>query len=185
MLIGSFAIGYVPVQIPGSLLAQRIGEKRMISANLLVQTVGCFLLPPLAKLGALPLSVCLAVMGTFQGCRVFANNAISARWMPDGLERIWVQQAQQWVGQAAISLNIWFVPKLATARGWKAVPRFYGVLSAVMLVLWQLWAADRPSQWRGPVALLPDEAALLAAIGKEEQPTPPTPPPTRVRVLGD
>ena len=85
--------GYVPIQIPGAIAARRVGEHMMISANLAVQSVGCFLIPILARLGAVPLAFCLATMGLFQGCRVFANSAIEARWMPDGVERIWVTQA--------------------------------------------------------------------------------------------
>jgi hypothetical protein len=170
MLMGSFAIGYVPVQIPGALISRVVGEHLMISANLAVQAAGCFAIPTVARWGAVPLSVCLGVMGLFQGCRVFANEAIDARWMPDGLERIWVSQMRSWIGQVCIAANMWLVPRLAGTRGWKAVPRLYGVLSAVMLVLWHGLAADRPSQWRGAgiVKLLPDERDLLAHIGTEK-----------------
>ena len=64
----------VPVQIPGSVVAQYIGEKLMISANLLVQTAGCFLLPSLGRASAAPggsttpLALCLGLMGLFQVC---------------------------------------------------------------------------------------------------------------------
>ena len=40
---------------------------------------------------------------------------------------------------------MWLVPKLATARGWRAIPLLYGSLSAAMCALWHFWAADRPA----------------------------------------
>ena len=80
-VLGSFAIGYVPVQIPSSLLARQIGEKLMITIDLLVNGLGCFLIAPAAALSPTLLGVLLATMGALQGCRVPAISVF--RYMYD------------------------------------------------------------------------------------------------------
>ena len=87
-LLGSFALGYVPVQIPASLIARKVGEKLVILINLVANGTLCLAAPTLARRGGpAALYVCLALMGIFQGCRVPCNAAMDARWLPDGPER--------------------------------------------------------------------------------------------------
>ena len=87
-LLGSFALGYVPVQIPASLIARKVGEKLVILINLVANGTLCLMAPMLARRGGpSALYVCLALMGIFQGCRVPCNAAMDARWLPDGPER--------------------------------------------------------------------------------------------------
>jgi hypothetical protein len=57
----------------------------VITVNLLANAALCLVMPRLARGGALPLAVGLAVMGAFQGCRVPCNAAMNARWKPDGV----------------------------------------------------------------------------------------------------
>ena len=45
----------------------------VITVNLLANAALCLVMPRLARGGALPLAVGLAVMGAFQGCRVPAT----------------------------------------------------------------------------------------------------------------
>ena len=100
MLLSAFSLGYVPVQIPASLLARsassatfarssldatylcdlddrsishgiarRIGEKVIVTVNLLANAVLCLAMPAVARGGPVLLAACFATMGCFQGCR--------------------------------------------------------------------------------------------------------------------
>ena len=73
----------VPVQIPVSLLARRIGEKLMLTINLVANAAGCAVFPAVARAGGPgALSVLLAVMGAAQASRVASGNVLRNRWIP-------------------------------------------------------------------------------------------------------
>jgi MFS family permease len=169
-VLGCFALGYVPAQIPASLMAKRVGEKLIVTVNLIMNGVGCFLIAPAAALSPHLLCGVLATMGMFQACRVPVHSVLRNRWIPDGYERIWVLQGMAWAGRVIQSANIGLVPLLATSRGWRFVLRAYGAQSMAMALLWQTWAADTPAHWRGPVPMSRSERRLLEFIGRENQP---------------
>ena len=151
-LLGAFALGYVPLQIPYSLLARRTGQKILCTANLVVQAVGCALIPAAAAAGPVHLSAVYMVNGLFQGSRVPCRQVLERRWIPDGMERVRHQQINGWLLQGGNIFHGFLVPLLSRQIGWRVVTRWYSIQSAVMAVLWHLFAADTPEQWRGPTA---------------------------------
>eukprot|EP01052_Picozoa_sp_SAG31_P048008 SAG31_NODE_9854_length_1220_cov_1.479037_1_plen_257_part_00 len=167
MLLSAFSLGYVPVQIPASLLARHVGEKIVITANLLVNGVLALAMPRVASAGALPLAACLATMGVFQGCRVPCNAAINARWKPDGVERIWTDMIAGYILTSVLTANMWAVPRLAGNYGWTIMPRAYGVMSFSMALIWHVFAANTPDDWRFGMSL--SERQLLESIGKQQK----------------
>ena len=167
ILLSAFSAGYVPTQVPYSLLARRTGEKLLCTVNLSAQAVGCALLPAAAASGPLALSAVHAGLGVFQGSRIPCSAVLSQRWIPDGMERILNQQVTGWFAQIYSLLINALVPVLAMRYGWRVVPRWFAVQSALMAVLWQLVAVDTPAQWRGPVKMEQAELELLANIGQE------------------
>ena len=88
------------------------------------------------------------------------------RWIPDGMERVRHQQVTSWASQGGAVLHSFLVPLLSQRIGWRAVTRWYAVQSALMAVLWQMFAADTPARWRGPVKMDEEERELLESIGR-------------------
>jgi MFS family permease len=176
--MGAFTVGYVPVQIPVSLLARRIGEKLMLTINLFAQAAGCGIFPLVARRGGpMALSVLLAAMGAFQASRMPSGNVLRNRWIPDGIERIWVGHVMGYASTAIMAANTWAVPLLAGSRGWRFVVRVYAVQSLLVGLLWHAWGTDRPRDWRGPPRMTDGELVLLEGIGKDA-PAPSTSPPS-------
>eukprot|EP01052_Picozoa_sp_SAG31_P008880 SAG31_NODE_455_length_15433_cov_4.248728_15_plen_496_part_00 len=166
-LLGSFSLGYVPLQIPYSLLARRTGQKLLCTINLLAQAAGCALLPAAAGRGPGCLSAVLAVLGVFQGSRVPCVQVLQRRWVPDGLERVRFQQVTMWAGQAATLCHFSAIPLLAQWFGWRVLPRWYALQSLTMAALWHAFAADSPAEWQGPVPMTAEEFQLLHQIGRD------------------
>ena len=165
-LLGAFSLGYVPLQIPYSLLARRTGQKILCTVNLLAQAAGCFLIPAAARGGPTPLSVVFGLLGVFQGSRVPCQQVLERRWVPDGLERVRHQQLKSWASQGVSLMHLTLIPILAKRVGWRFMPRWYATQSLLMAAIWQAFAVDHPSQWRGrPVLMSPDERQLLDSIG--------------------
>ena len=167
ILLSAFSTGYVPVQVPFALLARQIGAKVLTTANLCFQTVALALLPAAVRAGALPLSALYFTMGMMQGSRIACNATLEGRFIPDGLERVGVYQVMTWFGRGVSIANSFLVPFVAGRFGWRYIPRWYAVQSGLMAILWQLWAAETPAQWRGPVTMDAEELQLLEDIGKE------------------
>ena len=164
-LLGSFSLGYVPLQIPYSLLARRTGPKILCTVNLLAQAAGCWLVPAAAAAGPACLSCVYAALGVFQGSRVPCHQVLTRRWVPDGIERVRFQQFTSWGTQAVTLLHLSLIPILAKRIGWRVLPRWYAVQSLLMAGLWHAFAADSPAEWRGPVPISGTELQLLASIG--------------------
>jgi MFS family permease len=164
-LLGAFSLGYVPLQIPFSLLARRTGEKLLCTVNLCAQSVGCILIPAAAAAGPLWLSAVHAGLGLFQGSRIPCLAVLDGRWIPDGLERVRNQQLAGWFAQGYGLLVNFLVPMLSLRFGWRVIPRWFAVQSAIMAVVWHAWAANTPAEWRGPVEMDAAERHLLEDIG--------------------
>ena len=164
-LLGAFSLGYVPLQIPFSLLARRTGEKVLCAVNLCAQAIGCALIPAAAAAGPLWLSAVHAGLGLFQGSRIPCLAVLDGRWIPDGIERVRNQQLTGWFAQLYSLLVNFLVPILSLRFGWRVIPRWYAVQSAVMAVVWCAWAANTPAEWRGPVEMDAGERQLLEDIG--------------------
>jgi hypothetical protein len=171
MLLGAFSLGYVPLQIPYSLLARRTGQKALCVVNLLAQAAGCALLPAAARVGPAALSCVYALLGVFQGSRVPCIQVLERRWVPDGMERVRYQQLRSWGSQGVMLLHFTLIPLLARSPriGWRFMPRWYAVQSLLMAALWQTCAADTPKEWRGPIVMTNEELQLLDHIGTAEE----------------
>ena len=136
LLLGAFALGYVPLQIPYSLLARRTGQKILCTVNLAWQAIGCALIPRAAAAGPMALSAVYILNGIFQGSRVPCVQVMQQRWIPDGMERVRHQQVTSWASQGGAVLHSFLVPLLSQHIGWRVVTRWYAVQSALMAVLW-------------------------------------------------
>lgn len=176
-LLAAFAAGYVPLQIPYSLLARRTGQKLLCTVNLLAQAAGCALVPAAAAAGPLWLSGVYAWLGVFQGSRVPCHQVLQYRWVPDGMERVRFQQFTTWAGQVVMLLHFSSIPLLAQRVGWRVMPRWYAAQSLAMAGVWHAFAADTPAQWRGPVPMSAEELELLDSIGRENMQNEPPPAP--------
>ena len=83
-LLSAFSLPYVVGQIPGSMLALTVGEKALMTVNLLGNGLVLLVLPALARAGAMPLYLGLAGLGLLQSPRVPCSMAFYSRWIPDG-----------------------------------------------------------------------------------------------------
>ncbi|XP_039285283.1 putative inorganic phosphate cotransporter [Nilaparvata lugens] len=79
----AFFWGYLLSQVPGGLLAERIGGKHTLSVGILISTLGTLLTPLAAREGdVLGLIEVRIIMGIGQGLVYPSLNVILANWAP-------------------------------------------------------------------------------------------------------
>ncbi|KAG8308157.1 hypothetical protein J6590_002241 [Homalodisca vitripennis] len=74
--------GYVLTQLPGGLLAERLGGKHVLGVGLLVSTLGTLLTPEVANLGPYWLVAVRFCIGLGQGVMYPSLNVMLAQWAP-------------------------------------------------------------------------------------------------------
>ena len=151
LLMSAFYPGYLLTQIPAGYFAQRFGAKLMLSANL-VGTAGCFGFLPVAVRAAqqrggggmlLPAAL-LATMGLFQGALIPGEAAVHQTWLPKNAWRPFILQLMFLCHCATNFIATFSTPRIAAWAGsWTAVSTVYGLATACVAVLWQLFVSDQ------------------------------------------
>jgi len=142
LVFSAFLIGYALLQIPGGVLADRWGGRRVLAAAF----CGFSLFTALTPLGQSAFMLLLAMrflVGAFESVTIPALTSLNARWIP----RAEFARAQTLslsgitVGQmVAYPLTTWII----LAFSWPAVFYANAVLGFVWAAVWLRYAADAP-----------------------------------------
>ena len=180
-LLGSFFPGYVLAQIPSGVAAKVWGGKAVNTALFYGQGLVVALMPLLAgggRRGLLGLCGCMSVIGVLQAPLVPGLGPMERAWMPPGPERALSLRIPH-LGIRFSFLSALSIPLLATRFGWRVVPYVLSAGSILLGVVWQLWAAETPSEWRKTPAMSVAERKLFGL-----DPNPAAPAPKKKRAAG-
>ncbi|XP_075224624.1 putative inorganic phosphate cotransporter isoform X1 [Lycorma delicatula] len=139
VILSAFFWGYILTQVPGGLLAERVGGKHTLALGILISTI-CTLLTPLAARegGVLGLIEVRIIMGLGQGFVYPSLNVLLAHWAP--------QQERGRLGSIVFAgSNFGTVVAMAVSGvllswfpdgAWHYLFYFYGGSGVIWLTLW-------------------------------------------------
>jgi ACS family sodium-dependent inorganic phosphate cotransporter len=169
MLLSSFFRGYLLTQIVGGLAAQKLGGKLVLSFDLagLALSFGSLLVA--VRSGPRAAALALGSMGLFFGPILSAASINKNNWLPvDGGDRAVAQMIMGTGTKLARISAVSITPVLCGRFGWRFAVKAYGIVSATLVVLWQVLAREAP----GPVtaAKLRGEDANSAGVAAKPPP---------------
>ncbi|KAK9502974.1 hypothetical protein O3M35_011645 [Rhynocoris fuscipes] len=145
LILSAFFWGYVVMQLPGGLLAEKFGGKYTLEAGMLTSTICTLLTPFVARAGgAIGLTILRFVLGLGQGPLYPSLNVLMAHWAPP-LERGRMGAlifAGAMIGNVISMALSGF---LIYHGGWTTVFYVFGFLGLCWAILWQLLITSDPS----------------------------------------
>ena len=159
-LLGAFFPGYMITQFPAGVLAQIVGGKGVLTANLLGHAAMLLALPAAARRGHRWVWCCLCAIGLAQGPMGPAQQKLKTSWLPVGPERALALQVINLGSKLAGPLTNSSLPLLATIFGWQRVSTVVGAATAVFAITWHRYATESPEQQRAAPEPLATESKV-------------------------
>lgn len=161
LTMSMFGVGYMMTQVPGGLLADRYGGRRVLAWGSVLWS-SFTLLTPLATTPGFMYSV-RALLGLAEGVSFPAETSVLARWLPRKS-----RASFQGLNLSAIAagpliatpVSVWIM----SAFGWKAVFYSFAELGFLWTVVWIAYSRETPSEHPGVTA---EELAAIEG-GREE-----------------
>jgi len=142
-VMSSFFIGYLLTQVPGGLLAGRLGGKHVLAAGVLFWSLFTALTPPAAYAGFAVLIAVRIAMGMGEGVTFPSIYALFARWVP-------ANRRSRAAGLVFSAIPLGVVcaqlatPQLVTSFGWPWAFYAFALLGPLWWALWQPLTASSP-----------------------------------------
>lgn len=174
LILSSFFWGYVVMQVPGGLLAERFGGKAALGFGMLTSTLATLATPFVARTGgAIALIVLRFILGLGQGPLYPSLNVLLAHWAPVNergrLGAIVFAGAQ--IGNVISMAMSGF---LISYGGWTSVFYTFGFLGIAWAILWHFLVYSTPSQ--NPLISETEKQFILQNAGRsKDESLPPTP----------
>jgi len=143
MVLSSFFVGYLLLQIVGGLLADRFGGKVVLGVGVLLWSLFTILTPPAASIGLGLLLATRILMGMGEAVTFPSIYSLYSRWVP-------ITERSRAVGLAnsGIPLGTIFAlivtPMIVQAWGWQWAFHLFGLVGVVWFVVWQVLVARSP-----------------------------------------
>ena len=162
LILSSFFWGYLWLQLPGGLLADRFGGKRVLGAGVALWSIATFFTPAATVSFAL-LLLMRAALGAGEAVNFPAIHSIAARWTPasERARAISLHLSGTALGTIVALLGS---PPIIIFFGWQSVFYVSGLIGLVWLALWWWKAADTPESSSG---VSPAEMAEIR-VGRDE-----------------
>ena len=147
LILSSFFWGYLWFQLPGGLLADRFGGKRVLGAGVALWSIATFF-TPIATASFGLLLFMRAALGAGEAVNFPAIHSIAARWTPAS-ER--ARAISLHLSGTALGTIIALLasPPIIIAFGWEAIFYISGLAGLLWLALWWWKAADWPESASG------------------------------------
>jgi MFS family permease len=148
-IMSSFFTGYLMMQIPGGMLAQRVGAKVVLAASVAGGAI-CFGLVPFANAidqvnGGLTMqTMCLFLKGIFHGPVIPSVTLLFSKWVPVA-EQPQAQGLQGIMITACVAGTSLVTPYINDSFGWRFAFYTYAGISLVAVMLWQLLGDEGPT----------------------------------------
>jgi len=147
-ILSAVAVGYFLTQVPGGVLADRVGAKNVITCALTMSAL-CILAVPLCfdNFGTAGLCLVLALMGAVQGPLFPTSTVFLSRWMP-ATEKAWGSSMLDIGISVGTLLIIPTANSLAESIGWRGAYHAIGLASLGFVAVWQALASEEPQRSR-------------------------------------
>uniref|UniRef100_A0A146L277 Putative inorganic phosphate cotransporter n=1 Tax=Lygus hesperus TaxID=30085 RepID=A0A146L277_LYGHE len=174
LILSSFFWGYVVMQVPGGLLAEKFGGKVALGFGMLVSTLATLATPLVARMGgAIGLIVLRFILGLGQGPLYPSLNVLLAHWAPTH-ERGRLGAIVFAGAQIGNMISMAMSGFLISYGGWTSVFYTFGFLGLAWAVLWKYLVYSTPSQ--NPIISDAEKQYILQTAGRsKEEDLPPTP----------
>jgi ACS family sodium-dependent inorganic phosphate cotransporter len=159
LVLSSFFIGYLLLQVVGGRLADRFGGKVVLAAGVLLWSLFTILTPPAAMLGLVVLIVTRILMGMGEAVTFPSLYALFSRWVPLTERSRAIGLANSGIPLGSVCALV-FTPYIVQAFGWQWVFYLFGALGAIWYVFWRRAVTATPAEH--PL-ITPDELALIEA----------------------
>jgi hypothetical protein len=130
-LLAAFYPGYIAAMLPAGWAVQRFGPKLLLGLDNYLQGAALMCVPAAAKMGTLPLCICMAAMGVSQA-PIFPGQSVMKRDFQGGLPaamRPWAIQFMRLSAAAGEIASKWSTPIISMRFGWQMVCYVYGGVS--------------------------------------------------------
>jgi len=144
-VMAAFFIGYLTLQVPAGLLADRFGGKWVLGMGVLLWSVFTLLTPPAAALGLAALVVCRFLMGVAEAVTWPSIYALYAKWVPEDRRATAVGFMNSGIAGGSV-IALVATPYLIEAWSWQHAFYFYGAIGLVWFVFWAPTTRSLPSK---------------------------------------
>ncbi|XP_052286762.1 uncharacterized transporter slc-17.2-like isoform X7 [Dreissena polymorpha] len=147
-LLASFFYGYIVTQIPGGMIADRYGGKRVLLITMFLSSVLTILKPVAARTTVILLYVIRVLLGLLTAVTFPAMHAMWGRWAPP-LERSKLTNvcyAGTTLGFAFTFATSGLLCEYGFDNGWGSIFYITGGLGVLWSIAWWYIAADTPSK---------------------------------------
>lgn len=159
MVLSSFFVGYLLMQVGGGRLADRFGGKIVLGLGVLIWSAFTFV-TPLAALASLPLLIMARIgMGLGEAVTFPAIYSLYSRWVPQNERSRAVALANSGIPSGTVFATI-MTPIIAVSLGWEWAFYLFGSLGLLWWIAWQTTIARTPAAQPG---ITTAELDLIAA----------------------
>ncbi len=164
LIAAAFTTGYFLFFVPAGVVAATFSPSTTLAVGLIVWSLAQAATPSAAYLGLTPLLACRAVMGVGESCTFPSIQAIAARWVPEQYRsRFWgILTACFNAGTLAAYTAS---PALIENYGWPASFVVYGAAGLALTAVWAAVGRDAPAF---PALCVPEECAVPAEGGEDD-----------------
>ena len=155
-VLAAFFYGYVLTQIPGAMVATKIGGRRVFAVGILLSAIGT-LLTPFAASRLWTIIIARALTGLGEGVTYPAMVALLAKWTPAS-ERSGAMAFCSAGAYFGTACSLPLCSEIMTRYGWRSVFWGLGGTAIVWLIPFLLLVHDSPEQCPG---ITPEEIALI------------------------
>ncbi|XP_059142430.1 sialin-like [Physella acuta] len=144
LLLGSFFWGYLVLQVPGGMLSERYGPRRVVMYTMMPAAVLGLISPVSARVSPYFFLVIRVLIGVGESALYPAAQALFARWSPPS-ERSRLVGVSLSGGQFGNALIFPIGGLLCSSLGWDSVFYVMGAIGFVWCILWYVLVYDSPS----------------------------------------
>lgn len=134
-IMAAFFIGYLTLQVPAGLLADRFGGKWVLGLGVLLWSIFTLLTPPAAAWGLTALVVCRFFMGMAEAVTWPSIYALYAKWVPEDRRATAVGFMNSGIAGGSV-IALVATPYLIEGWSWQSAFYLYGAIGLVWFACW-------------------------------------------------
>ena len=143
-IMAAFFLGYLTLQIPAGLLADRFGGKWVLGLGVLLWSVFTLLTPPAAAAGLVTLVACRFFMGVAEAVTWPSIYSLYSQWVSDARRATAVGFMNSGVAGGSV-IALVATPLLVAAYSWQLAFYIYGAIGVVWFLIWTPTTQSSPA----------------------------------------
>ncbi|XP_060064488.1 sialin-like [Ylistrum balloti] len=175
MILSSFFYGYVATQIPGGMLSEKFGGKRLFGYGILIMAILTALTPLVAEVGTWALIVTRAIEGIVSGTSFPAVAAMQGKWTPESERTLLTVLANSGasIGNVIVLPVSGYLCNQQFFGGWPASFYIFGGIGCIWFLFWHFLIYETPATH--PRISLTEKKYIESTAGQRNLQSYPTP----------